>query len=304
MATRAATAQTNRFEMDVSPAIQSDPLSGRLVLVISKTAQAEPRLLIGPQGPAMFAIDLEQLPAGGRAVIDQSSLGYPGPLGTLPPGEYTVQAVINVYNQVRRADGHTVWLPTNDGTQEFFSNAAGHLYSEPQKVRVGDGATIHLTVSKRVPPATRPTDTEWVKYVTIESRKLSQFWGRPTFIHATVLLPKGYSDHPTAKYPTVLTFGHNVPFSFTTGSTRVRGRGTINTTTGLETGYDFHRSWTADGFPRFIAVSFEQQTPFFPDSYSLNSVNSGPYGDAMIEEVIPFLEQRFRMIAKPYARLV
>jgi hypothetical protein len=304
LAARGVTAQTNRFEIDVSPTIQSGPVTGRLVLVVSKSAQAEPRLLIGPQGPAMFAVDIEQLAPGQRAVIDQTSLGYPGPLATLPAGEYTVQAVINVYDQIRRADGHMVWLPMNDGTQEFFSNAAGNLYSVPQKVRIGDGASIRLTVSKSVPPATRPADTQWVKYVTIESKKLSQFWGRPIFIHATVLLPKGYNAHAAAKYPTVFTFGHNVPFSFTTDSTRVRGRGTINATTGLETGYDFHQAWIADGLPRFIAVSFEQQTPFFPDSYSLNSANSGPYGDAMIEEVIPYLEQRFRMIAKPYARLV
>jgi hypothetical protein len=95
-----------------------------------------------------------------------------------------------------------------------------------------------------------------------------------------------------------------VPFSFTTDSTRVRGLGTINATTGVETGYDFSRSWTADDFPRFIAISLEQQTPYFPDSYSVNSANNGPYGDAVIEEVIPELERRFRAIGKPYARLL
>ena len=87
LAARIGAAQPNRFEIDVSPTIQSGPLTGRLVLVVSKTAQAEPRLLIGPQGPAMFAIDIEQLPAGRHAIIDQSSLGYPGPLATLPAGE-------------------------------------------------------------------------------------------------------------------------------------------------------------------------------------------------------------------------
>jgi hypothetical protein len=53
-----------------------------------------------------------------------------------------------------------------------------------------------------------------------------------------------------------------------------------------------------------IAVSFQQQTPFFPDSYSVNSANCGPYGDAIVEEVIPRLEREFRMIARPHARIL
>jgi hypothetical protein len=51
-----------------------------------------------------------------------------------------------------------------------------------------------------------------------------------------------------------------------------------------------------------IAISLEQQTPYFPDSYSVNSANNGPYGDAVIEEVMPALETQFRIIRSPWAR--
>ena len=95
-----------------------------------------------------------------------------------------------------------------------------------------------------------------------------------------------------------------MPFSFTTDSTRVRGRGTINPVTGLETGYDFYLAWSSDSFPRMVAISFEQQTPYFPDGYSVNSANNGPYGDAVVEEVIPRLESELRLIRSPHARLV
>ena len=53
-----------------------------------------------------------------------------------------------------------------------------------------------------------------------------------------------------------------------------------------------------------IAVTFQQQTPYFPDSYAVNSANNGPYGDALIKDVIPYLERHFRMIPKPYARIL
>ena len=149
-----------------------------------------------------------------------------------------------------------------------------------------------------------PEDTEWVKHVRIRSEKLTRFWGRPIYIHARVLLPRGYAEHPTVRYPVVYTLGHSVPFNFSTDSTRTRGLGTINPITGVETGFDFYRTWISDSFPRVIAIAFEQQTPYFPDSYSVNSANNGPYGDAITQEVIPDLEQRFRIIAEPYARHV
>jgi hypothetical protein len=237
-------------------------------------------------------------------VVDTAALGHPLPLGKLPPGDYFAQVVINVYEEVQRGDGHRIMVPMNDGRQETFQIRPGNLYSAVVPVRIEAGGTIRLAVDKVMPPRPRPADTEWVKRVPIQSRKLTAFWGRPVFVNATVLLPKGYGEHPGARYPVVYTFGHSVPFSFNPDSTRVRGIGTISPVTGVESGYDFYRSWISDGFPRFIAVSFEQQTPYFPDSYSVNSANNGPYGDAMIEEVIPFLEQHFRFIPKAYARLV
>jgi hypothetical protein len=302
--TAGAQAQPSRFEVSFPSAANAGPVTGRLIVVVSKTEQPEPRFSIAPQGAALFAVDVEQLSAGQPAVVDARALGYPFPLTQLPPGEYSVQAVLNVYERAQRSDGRTIWVPLNDGRQEFFTASPGNLYSDPQRVRVNDGGTIRLSLSKVVAPRPEPQSTDWVKRVRIQSRKLTAFWGRPIYIHATLLLPKGYAEHPESRYPTVFTFGHNVPFGFSTDSARTRGIGTINPVTGVETGYDFYKAWNGDAFPRFIAVSFEQQTPWFPDSYSLNSANQGPYGDAMIEEVIPELERQFRMIGRPYARLV
>src|ERR1051326_2542324 len=230
------------------------------------------------------------------AVIDGASLGFPGPLAELAPGDYFAQAVINVYEEARRADGHRIWVHLNDGSQEPFQVAAGNLYSDVQPLHVGAGAALRIAVTHVVPAPERPVDTHWVKHVQIKSGKLTAFWGRPVYVNATVLLPKGYAEHPASRYPSVYTLGHNVPFSFSTDSARARGLGALNPVTGLETGFDFYRAWSAEGFPRVIAISFEQQTPYFPDSYSVNSANNGPYGDAIVEEVIPWLEEHFRII--------
>jgi hypothetical protein len=297
-------AQSSRFEVTIAPSARSESVTGRLIVVIAKNREPEPRYQISPSGAAMAAIDLEQVAPGAVSVVDSRSLGYPGNLSDVPAGKYWVQALINVYQRVTRADGHTIWVPFNDGRQAPFQVAEGNLYSTPVEVDLGPGSTTRLTIDQAVPREPDPVDNEWVRHFKIQSKKLSAFWGRPVFIHATALLPRGYATETNRRYATVYTLGHNVPFNFSTDSTRVRGRGTISPITGVETGYDFYLAWASDSFPRMVAISFEQQTPYFPDGYSVNSANNGPYGDAVVEEVIPYLEKQLRLVSSPYARLV
>ncbi|MGH9468481.1 MAG: alpha/beta hydrolase-fold protein, partial [Terriglobales bacterium] len=44
--------------------------------------------------------------------------------------------------------------------------------------------------------------------------------------------------------------------------------------------------------------------PYYDDSYTVNSVNSGPYGDAIMQELIPYVETHFRIDRKPGARML
>jgi hypothetical protein len=293
-----------RFEVTVSAAAHPGPLTGRLILAVSRRDQPEPRLAIAPQGPAIFGVDLDQVRPGQPMVVDERATSYPMRLSELPAGEYFVQALVLPYERLRRADGHTIWARMNDGSVEAFNRAAGNLYSDVQRVTLsrGTATSARLEVTKVVPAAPPPTDTEWLKHVRVQSQMLTRFWGRPIYIHAHVLLPKGYAEHPDRYYPSVYSLGHGrTPFGFSTTPSS-RPRGDINPVTGTESGYDFYQSWISDGFPRVIAISLEQQTPYFPDSYSVNSANNGPYGDAIVQEVIPRLERQFRIVGKPYAR--
>lgn len=292
-----------KFEIRITPDAHTAPVTGRLVLVLAKTSTPEPRFAISPRGPALFAIDLDAQTPGKPAIIDDGALGFPRPLHDLPDGDYFAQAVVNVYEQVRRADGKHPWLHMNDGRIEFFSNAAGNLYSDIQRVHVGNGAVVRIDVTHRIEAAPRTPDTEWIKQVTIQSALLTKFWGRPIFIHASVLLPQGYADHPDVYYPSIYTLGHNeTPFSFSTTPPRNGNPEAVSPVTGVASGYATYTAWTSPGFPRVIAISLQQQTPYFPDSYSVNSVNNGPFGDAIVNEVVPYLEEHFRIIRKPYAR--
>jgi hypothetical protein len=303
----AAAAAARRFEVTFPASLRREAVTGRLIVVVTRKDSPEPRLTISPYGPPIFGADVEGLRPGSTATIDETSLGYPlASLNDLPAGDYVAQAVLNVYTQCRRSDGRTIWVHLDRSTGASFNRAPGNMYSDPQKIRLEPEAdsVVKLTLSHALPEVKLPSDTEWLRHVWIRSQLLTKFWGQPIYFGATVLLPKGYKTHSKISYPAVYAFEHGVPFGFNPDPKSHERAEAGARSAGLETGHEFYQSWVSEGFPRFIAVTFHQPTPFFPSSYSVNSANCGPYGDALLKELIPYLEKKFRIIPKPYARLV
>ena len=69
-----------------------------------------------------------------------------------------------------------------------------------------------------------------------------------------------------------------------------------------EQAHQFYKEWTGPGFPRVLVVEIQHPTPYYDDSYAVNSANNGPYGDAIMRELVPEIERRFRGIGQGYAR--
>src|SRR5262249_33244469 len=151
------------------------------------------------------------------------------------------------------------------------------LYSAPKKLHVDTSkpGTIALVADQVIPPVDAPADTKYVKRFKFQSALLSKFWGRPIYLGATVLLPRDYDRESTA-YPVNYVQG---PFS-------------LAAPYGFDEKNDFSKAWLADNFPRLVIVTFQHPTPYYDDSYAVNSVNNGPYGDAIMQELIPEIEKR------------
>ncbi|MCB0576774.1 MAG: hypothetical protein KDC61_19605, partial [Saprospiraceae bacterium] len=136
---------------------------------------------------------------------------------------------------------------------------------------------------------------------------------RPMFLGAHVLLPEGWAEHPDVRYPVAIYHNHFTPDfgGFRTEppdpdlkpvySERFRLDG-YNRIVQQEA-YDFYKMWTGPDFPRVLAVEIQHPCPFYDDSYAVNSANVGPYGDAIMYELIPEIERRFRGIGEGWARL-
>jgi hypothetical protein len=147
--------------------------------------------------------------------------------------------------------------------------------------------------------------------VRITSKLASAFWGHPMPLGAVVLLPKGYAENTTKRYPVVYTIGHfseRPPFGFTFDGCdkpeTAEAKAARLARTAREPGCELQQAWTTGKVPEMIAVFIQHTTPYYDDSYVLNSENNGPYGDAITQELIPEIDRRFRTIASPYARVL
>jgi hypothetical protein len=199
------------FTITIAPTVTDGTLDGRIILILASDDGREPRFQVraGVDAPQVFGIDVEALMPDGTATIDGGVFGYPiDALADVPAGRYYVQAVLHRYETFRLATGHTVQLPMDRGEGQNWSLAPGNLYSTPRWIDLTADATVPIVLDRVMPEIPDPPETEWVKHVKITSERLSAFWGRPMELGAHVLLPKGFDEHPEARYPLMVFHGH------------------------------------------------------------------------------------------------
>jgi hypothetical protein len=301
------------------------PLAGRLLVYVSSDSTGSPRTQLSDAASTaqVFGTDVSAwAPGTTRSVTTANSIGYPlVSLAELKPGRYRIQALLNRYQEFKRSDGHTVWLPPDRGEGQQMNSKPGNLYSKPINVTFPPGRdgraanqTIQLELTEEIPPLPDPAlkETKYVKYLRIRSERLSKFWGTDFFLAAWVLLPEGYDSHPQARYPLVINHGHfpsgvdgfretppdpNLAPDFS-ARFNLAGYNRIQQLLG----HEFYQAWTGPGFPRVLLVQIQHPTPFYDDSYAVNSANNGPYGDAIMHELVPAIEAKYRGLGQGWAR--
>jgi len=266
-----------RFEVTLDPSLPAQP-PGRLLVVMASSDRVEPRRLIGRTGRTAtptVGVDVPALAPGDRVILDATAAAFPiEGLADLPAGEYHVQAVLNTNRDIRSP------------------GAPGSLYSEPLQVALepAQNEPVRLTLSRRIPDEQLPPDEEYLRFIKIRSDLLTQFHGRPIYIRAGVILPPGFEQEPERRYPLRVHIG---------------GYGSRYTRVGsmMRPGSPFRDAWLAADAPRMVLLHLDGAGPN-GDPYQVNSANNGPYGDAVTQELIPYVEREFRGIGEPHARVL
>lgn len=290
----------------------AQPLDGRVLLFISDDGRGEPRAQTDEYRAnstrPIFGVDVDGLRPGQDVVIDDTVIGWPArSLRDIPAGDYWVQAMLTRYETFHRSDGHTVKMPMDEGEGQNWATKPGNFYSKPVKLHLDPvgGGDVKISLDQENPPLTPPVDTTQVKYIRVQNDRLTKFWGRPMFLGAIVLLPDGWETHPDAHYPVLIHHGH---FPRSMASDGWRESPPEATAQGAQlqqnAAYQFYKDWNGRGFPRMIHVLIQHPTPYFDDSYAVNSANNGPYGDAITYDLIPYVEKQYRGIGQGWARVM
>ena len=308
-----------QFTVRLSDSLNMESVDGRLLLMLSTNDEAEPRFQIndGLNTQLIFGKNVEGLKPGDEVVFTSKDMGFPiENINDIPKGEYQLQALLHVYETFNLSTGHTVKLPMDNGEGQQWNRSPGNIYNEPVTMTVGEHMNTNepLVLNKVIPPIEEAKDTEWIKHIKMKSERLSEFYGRDMYLGAHILLPKGFEEHTETKYPLMIFHGH-FPSDF-------GGFRTTPTDPNLEPeyserfgvdgynkivqqeAYDFYQRWTSPDFPRMLIIEIQHPTPYYDDSYAVNSAAQGPYGDAITYELIPFIEEQFRGIGEGWSRFL
>ena len=265
-----------QFSVDLDPKAGPAPKEGRLFVVLGKPSGEEPRLSIGTTGlkiAPVLAQDVAGWKPGTAATLDRQSALCPlTDLSRLPAGDYRVQAVF--------ATNRDLLLP----------NAPGNWFSKPVAVSLDPArrGPVRLRIDQQLPADSLPPDGELTRFVKFRSEVLSRFWGRPMFLRVGIILPAGFDAETTRRYPLVVQIG---------------GYGTRydHVAQLMDTNSEFRARWTAPATRRMVLLQLDGAGPL-GDPYQVDSANHGPYGTALVEELIPYVESAFRCIGQPHAR--
>jgi S-formylglutathione hydrolase FrmB len=267
--------------------------SGRLILFAAPASAAKDGKLeavdtnpFQPKAVSVAAREVTWIAPGQSVDLDTDGEAFPAGFSTLPPGDYFFQAVLDVDNDYNYGGRH-----------------AGDLISDVTPVKLTPGGSLPvLKLSKTVPPrdpwVLPPMAPQEVRDALPEARKhahaeilqsplLTAFAGHPVSVRAWVVTPPGYDPKGTTRYPTVfLTHG------FTGGFDRYAGT--------------IAYLWLAMSkkeMPPMIWVLLDESGPTGTHEFA-DSVNNGPWGQALTTEYIPWLEGRYRMDGKPGGRFL
>jgi len=247
------------FRVALDPVFQREPYTGRVYVIVSQNTRREPRLDLTNwfSPPYVFARDVKGAPPGEPIVLSDAALAFPKPLPDLPAGEYRVQAV------ARRSLDHPV-----------AGSGPGDLYSEARalKLDAASSGPIELRLDRVV--GERPfAETERTKLVEIVSPSLSAFHGREYKIRAAVVLPVGWKDDPKRVYPVL----YMIP-GFGGGHEMARG---------------IELSVGPDSPGTRVMIVVPDPRCHLGHSVFADSSNNGPWGLALVHELIPEIERRF-----------
>ncbi|MGP1345565.1 MAG: alpha/beta hydrolase-fold protein [Phycisphaerales bacterium] len=274
----AAPAEPVRFEITIPDDLPA--YTGRIYIALAEAEPpaagrgrvSEPRRSMHSwfSPPPVFAIDVANAQPGDTVTIEQGCLAHPMPIEQLPEGRWLAQAILRLNPDSPKAgtgagDRYSDPIP--------FTIKPANDNAEADNAAEDAGPTIvRLTPTNIVAPrAFEPTDR--VRLLEFRSERLSEFHGRDVTVRAGIVVPEGFDERADERFPVVI----DVP-----------GFGGDH--------------FSAFRIPQMLGwLELEDVLYVIPDpscfrghSVFADSANNGPWGDMLINEMIPRIDAEFR----------
>jgi S-formylglutathione hydrolase FrmB len=269
-------AASNRlhFKVTVQKSASETPVSGRLIVLMTKQKPQgdviEPGFGKDTNSVWIAAREVEHAQPGEALELDPDESAFPAPFSQAPAGEYWVMALLDT-----------------DHNAAYSELTPGDLRGTPKQLKLepSSAGTVELALTKKEPEQQLklPPNTEEIDFV---SKSLGRFMGRPIHMKGLVVLPPSYAEGDK-HYPTVyVTHGYGARMDFLANVQAVE-----------------YSRMMKNRKNEMIYVLLLQQAPGGSHEFA-DSVNNGPWGHALVKELIPYLESKYRMDAKPQGRFL
>lgn len=251
--------------------ISEKPISGRIILGFNSDTSKpiDNPNIFNPQ--PTFAWDISNWKAGEEILLDgKDAISWKGYLDSLD-GWYGVQAALKT-----NKDGRTI-------------KATGNAVTSKKIIYIEKGKTnepLELIFSIKWKGTKKFKETDLLKEVNIKSSLMTEFYGRPDSIQTAVILPESYFKDSSKFYPSVYIFGGWNSSHFDAMYDEPQKRYGM-TGFGEEKVYIFVNHECKSGYHVFC-------------SSDLN----GPREDTFFKEIIPYIENKFRVIKNPQTRFL
>jgi S-formylglutathione hydrolase FrmB len=249
-------ARAQQFRVSYTAAAYAGPFTGNVLLYLSKKHEEPKNQTSWP----CFRLKVRNVKPGESIIFSDASLSYPTLLSRVERGDYYVQAVWD-----RNLEGRVIGQST------------GNPYSPARKIRLQAVSETFTLLCDQVVAAPTFVESKFCKEIKVPSALLTRFQHKPVSLNAAVILPAGYFQQPKRRYPVLFTVG------------------------GYGGSYlHYSRAVSNDTLPATPIDTIACIRVFLDGDCSLghsvyaNSDNNGPVGDALVQEFLPALDQKYR----------
>lgn len=268
-------AKEERIKFRIQLTTGEQPISGRLLVFM--TNRSKPLSEVAPdffdlRNTWVSAMEVTNISPNKVLEFDPDRQAFPTPFSSAPTGDYQIMAL----------------LDTNH-SYSYSGLGSGDIHSQVIAMKAINPALIKPIDVKlnTIVPENTAKDTESIKLVNFDSPALSTFMGRPVTMNTSVALPPSYNKSTDTRYPVAYI---------------VHGFG--GTHLGAFYAWpEYYKKMSEGAIPEMIFVFLNGSCPMGHHEFA-DSVNNGPWGHALVTELIPYLESKFRMDGKPAGRLL